>query len=249
VSKSLIAALVAALGLPLALSAQDRPISVTMEIGPAWQIYNDVEVPNDGSASRFSLSELVGSGPWAAGRLQLDWRVGQRHTLRLLAAPFSLEERASPTSELAFAGEDFVAEVPLRARYKFNSFRVSYRYQVHDARRTRGWIGATAKVRDAVIRIEQDGVVGRKDDVGFVPLLHLAGEWAPGEGWTLRGEADALAGGPGRAVDATLNLSRSLGSGWRLGTGYRMVEGGADVPDVYAFAWLHYGVVSVTWHP
>ena len=33
-----------------------------------WQSYNDVEIPNDGTATRFSLSDLVGTGPWAAGQ-------------------------------------------------------------------------------------------------------------------------------------------------------------------------------------
>jgi hypothetical protein len=32
---------------------------------------------------------------------------------------------------------------------------------------------------------------------------------------------------------------------WRLSGGYRTVEGGADVSSVYAFAWLHYGVVAL----
>jgi hypothetical protein len=31
--------------------------------------------------------------------------------------------------------------------------------------------------------------------------------------------------------------------------GYRMVEGGADVDEVYAFGWLHHAVVSLVWRP
>jgi hypothetical protein len=28
-------------------------------------------------------------------------------------------------------------------------------------------------------------------------------------------------------------------------TGYRLVEGGANVPEAYTFAWLHYAVVAI----
>src|SRR5690625_5794285 len=44
-------------------------LSVEVEGGPLWQSYNDIEVPNDGSATRFSFVDQAGHGPWAAGRL------------------------------------------------------------------------------------------------------------------------------------------------------------------------------------
>jgi len=84
-------------------------------------------------------------------------------------------------------------------------------------------------------------------DLGFVPLLHLAGEWTPSPAWRVALEADALAGGPGRAIDAALTLGRRLAPGVSLNAGYRTVEGGADVEAVYSFAWLHYAVVSLRW--
>jgi len=32
-----------------------------------------------------------------------------------------------------------------------------------------------------------------------------------------------------------------------VAAGYRTVEGGADVDEVYNFAWLHYAVLSVSY--
>jgi transposase len=32
---------------------------------------------------------------------------------------------------------------------------------------------------------------------------------------------------------------------WRVGGGYRTLEGGADTDDVYSFGWLHYAVLDV----
>jgi hypothetical protein len=232
---------------PAAAVAQAPRFVVELEGGPAWQSYNDVEIPNDGSATRFSLYTLAGAGPWPAGRLYVTWNISGRHGIRLLLAPFSLTETGVPDGQVRFAGAAYQPGVPVKATYTFNSYRLSYRYRVHDGQRATAWVGATAKIRDAVIVLRQQGTTSRKDDLGFVPLLHLAGEWRFAAGWHLNMDADALAGGPGRAVDATLKLGYDLADGWRIRAGYRMVEGGADVPAVYTFAWLHYAVMSLVW--
>jgi hypothetical protein len=227
------------------------PVQVELEAGPVWQSYNDVEIPNDGTSTRFSLFDLAGAGPWAGGRLYLTWNAGERHGLRVLVAPFSLTETGVPDGEVRFQGATFQAGVPTRARYTFNSYRLSYRYRLRDGASTTAWVGFTAKIRDAVIALEQESpsgpVQGRKDDLGFVPLLHLAGEWRVAPGWRVALDADALAGGPGRAVDAALTLGYDVNDRWRVRTGYRTVEGGAEVTEVYTFAWLHAAVLGVEW--
>lgn len=219
--------------------------ALELEAGATWQSYNDVQVPNDSRGSRLSLRELAGSGAWASGRVYLTWQAGRRHGLRLLLAPFSLTETGVPGTPLDFAGASFAPGQPLQATYTFNSYRLTYRYTAHEGRRTTAWIGFTAKIRDAVIALEQGGTSSRKDDLGFVPLLHLAGQWRPAPHWHLGLDADVIAGGPGRAEDVAVRLGRDLGRRWTVEAGYRMVEGGADVASVYTFAWLHSGVVSI----
>lgn len=236
-----------ALLIPSATAAQEPTVIVELEGGPAWQSYNDVEIPNDGTATRFSLHELAGAGPWAAGRLYVTWNVAERHGLRLLAAPFSLTESGVPDGEIRFQGATYVSGTPARATYTFNSYRLSYRYRAHAGDRTRAWVGLTAKLRDATISLRQEGTASRKDDLGFVPLLHLAGEWRFAPEWRLALDVDGLAGGPGRAFDVALELAYDLDRRWSVEGGYRMVEGGADVSEVYTFAWLHFATASLVW--
>lgn len=235
--------------LPAPAMSQTGPFVFEVEGGPVWQSFNDVEIPNDGTASRFDLVDIVGSGPFPAGRLYVTWNVGERHGLRLLLAPFSLTEVGTPTVPLSFAGADYVADTPVEARYQFSSYRLSYRWQWHESERTSAWLGFTAKVRDATVGLTQGSTASRKDDLGFVPLLHLAGDWRPKPRWTLSVDADGLAGGPGRAIDATVRAGYDLNDEWRVRAGYRTVEGGADVTSVYSFTWLHYAAVSVRWTP
>ena len=240
-------ALVLALAIPGAAAAQTPRLVLELEGGAAWQSYNDVEIPNDGSATRFSLTDLVGHGPWPAGRLYVTWNLGERHGLRALVAPFSLSETGVPGAPIDFEGESFAAGVPLDASYTFNSYRLTYRYRVRATERTTAWIGFTAKVRDAAIALEQGTTASRKDNVGFVPLLHVASEWRAAPRWRFTLDAEALAGGPGRAIDAALKVGYGLRDNLTLQAGYRTLEGGADVEETYNFAWVHYAVASIVW--
>jgi hypothetical protein len=241
------AAILAALGLAVApaVAAQETSrFAVELEAGPAWQSRNDVQIPNDDTGTRFSLVDLVGNGPWPAGRLYFTWNINDRHGLRALAAPLSYTETGTLDGPVEFAGSSYVPGVPTEATYQFDSYRVTYRYRFHHGERWTWWVGATAKIRDAEIRLEQGSVTSRDTDLGFVPLLHLGADWRLAERWHLVLDLDALAGGPGRAEDFAAKLAYDLSDRWTITAGYRTVEGGADTDDVYSFGWFHYAVVS-----
>ncbi len=216
-----------------------------LEAGPVWQSRNVAQIPNDESGTRFSLVPIVGKGPWLAARGYLTWNLNERHALRLLVAPLTIREPGTLPGPVRFAGASYVQGAPVEAQYTFNSYRLTYRYRVWNGARTSAWVGFTAKVRDATIALEQGAIASRKDDVGFVPLLHLAGEWRMTPRWLATLDADALAGGPGRAEDVALKLGYRATPRLSLHAGYRTLEGGADVASTYSFAWLHYAVASV----
>jgi hypothetical protein len=229
---------------------EERPaprLEVELEAGPVWQSRNVARIPNDDSGTRFSLAAIVRRGPWPAARGYVTWNVHERHALRLLVAPLTIRGSGALAHPVRFAGASYAPGAPVEAEYTFDSYRLTYRYRVRDAARTRAWVGFTAKVRDATIALEQGATASRKDDVGFVPLLHLAGEWRMTRRWLATADADALAGGPGRAEDVAVKLGYRATPRLSLHAGYRMVEGGADVPETYNFAWLHYAVAAARW--
>lgn len=237
----------AALLSPPVVAAQSWPIEFEIEGGLVWQTGNDVEVPNDGTATRFSLQDALGSGPLAAGRIYLTWHRSESQNVRILYAPLTIALDGSLEGPVNFAGAGYSAGA-VRGTYTFNSYRASYRWRVRHTERSSVWLGFTAKMRDAAIILEQGSTTSRTDDLGLVPLLHLSADRQLGP---LRGsfDADALAGGPGRAIDASLKLAYAINEHWDLRAGYRTVEGGADVASVYNFAWLNYGVISISWRP
>lgn len=228
----------------LAGTDDDPRFEAELEVGPVWQSRNKVEIPNDGAATRFSLEELAGNGAWGAGRLSFTWNINHRHGVRLLAAPLSYTETGAFDRPVTFAGETYIAFAPTEGTYQFNSWRATYRYRFWTGERWKWWVGFTAKVRDAKIELQQGATTSKDADVGFVPLLYLRGDYRFSERWHFLFELDALGGGPGRAEDLSLRLGYDINESWGLAFGYRTVEGGVDVDDVYNFAWFNYGVVS-----
>ena len=244
-SRVLLVILVVLALIPGGAAAGTRAVTVELEAGPVWQTRNDVEIPNDGTATRFSLVDLVGSGPYFSYRAYISFDFARKHGVRLLLAPLTIEDSGTPSEPIRFEGEAFEPGTPVNATYRFNSYRLTYRYTLVDNERWCWRVGLTGKIRDAEISLSQRGVSASNSNVGFVPLLHLSGEWRWSQRLSMVLDADALAAPQGRAEDVAVKLSYRPADRWTMAVGYRMVEGGADVEDVYTFAWLHYAVVSV----
>ncbi|MEW6185174.1 MAG: hypothetical protein AB1585_05470 [Thermodesulfobacteriota bacterium] len=217
--------------------------NLDIEGGPVWQSKNDVRIPGN-SGSEFSFKNLTGTGPYAAGRFTFDWDFGERHGLRLVAAPFRVEGTGTFSRPVSFAGETFASSIPTRGKYKFDTYRLGYRYQLYNKNAWTWKVGATLLVRDADIQLIQNGKEASKSNVGVVPLLHLAGQWSFAKDWQALLEFAGLAGGPGRALDLALKIQYDLSDRWQISAGYRSLEGGVDTDEVYNFSWFHYAFFS-----
>ena len=220
---------------PQSLAAGTRAVTLDVEALGAWQLRNDVRSPNVAPSTRFALDALTGDGPFVAPRLQVTLPSGERSEWRLLAAPLSLTRAGVLGVPVRFEGATF-APGAVRARYQFDSWRVTWRWHWIERPDLSVKLGFTAKLRDASIELRQGALAARKDDTGFVPLLHAALERPLSGRWALKADLDALAGGPGYAVDAGARLVRDLGGGWSASAGLRFLDGGADNDEVYAFA-------------
>jgi len=105
-------------------SAQEAPrFQLELEAGPVWQSRNDVQIPNDETGTRFSLTDLAGTGPWFTGRFYATWNIKPRHGLRLLLAPLSYTETGTFDEPVDFVGETYQPGEPTEATYQINSWR------------------------------------------------------------------------------------------------------------------------------
>jgi hypothetical protein len=220
--------------------------SLSFEAGAAWQRRNDVQVPNEPPATRFPLDGILGEGPFATGRVALDWPLSERQSLRFLIAPLSIDETGTTSAPIVFEGATF-APGTIRGKYAFNSYRASWRWRFHESERWTWNVGAALKVRDAEIRLTQGNLSRRKTDTGVVPLLALEGQWRFAPRWRGVFDFEGLASPQGRAIDVALKVAYDATPRLAVNAGYRLLDGGADNDTLYTFARFDYAVVGVTW--
>lgn len=219
---------------------------IDAEGGAALPGYNDVQIPRD-VATLFSLSEDLKIDPAFFFRLRLGFRWKDRHTISVFASPFRLKAAGTVDREIDFNGDTFDANIPLSGVYKFSNYRLTYRYDLVRRKKWRVGLGFTAFIRDAAIKIEGGGLTSTKTNVGFVPLLNFRVLWQFHENWGLLFDGDAAAAKQGRAEDVLLALQYRLNDRLSLRAGYRILEGGADVEEVYNFALVHFVSAGLTY--
>ncbi|MDZ7336624.1 MAG: hypothetical protein ONB33_14775 [candidate division KSB1 bacterium] len=217
---------------------------IDFETGAVFSGYNDVRIPGDGG-TLFSLSEELTIDPSVFFRARIFYDFNPKHHLGLLIAPLSLNSTGQLDRELVFQGKLFPANTPLDATYRFNSYRLIYRYDFLRKERLKLGVGFTAKIRDAEISVRGNGIEGKKTNVGFVPIVHFRLLWNFYDRFGLLLDGDALAAPQGRAEDVMAALSYQLSNRAHLKFGYRALEGGADNDIVYNFALLHYALIGL----
>ena len=225
--------------------AADKPSSWTIEAetGLAFSGYNDIQIPRS-TGTRFSLSrDLDPESKWFQ-RLRIGVQIHPRHHISALYAPLSLFAVGDAPLPILFDGVQFPAGTSLRGKYRFNSYRLSWMYIFTDSETWRLGAGLTAKIRDASISLLGGGQFSEKTNVGFVPLIRFWAERRFGDKYSILIEGDALAAPQGRAEDVFLGATAQIAPEIRLKAGYRFVEGGANVEEVYNFAWIHFLTVG-----
>jgi hypothetical protein len=214
------------------------------EAGVVAASRNDVRIPGAGGTN-LSLVDDLSAHPTPVFRLRLGYRFAERHLVTALYAPLRLNAVGELERTTTFSGRTFPAGSSVLGVYRFDSYRLTYRYSVIRNDRLELAGGLTGKIRDAEISL-YGAEKARKSNTGFVPLLSFHLAWRPGGGaFGLVLEGDALAAPQGRAEDILLAATWTVSDGTVLRVGYRTVEGGADNDEVYNFAWLHYAVVGV----
>jgi hypothetical protein len=236
------------LGVLLALLLLGRPaqagVEADVEAGVVFASRNDARIPGDGG-TKLSLVDDLSTSPAPAFRVRLGYRIAGRHLITALYAPLKVNATGSVARDVSFAGGTFPAGSPLLAVYRFDSYRLTYRYSIVWRAGLDVAAGFTAKIRDAETSLY--GVEARrKTNTGFVPLVNVHVAWRPGHGaFGIVLDADALAAPQGRAEDVLVAATWRFREGLELRVGYRMVEGGAENDEVYSFAWFHYVVAGL----
>ncbi len=228
----------------LALPLQAGPF-LDLETGPVFTGLNDVRI-NGRYGTRFSMPGTLGNNPWYFIRARVGWTIQDRHNIYFLAAPLKIDYEGKSDRFLLFRNTLYFPMTPMRATFKFNSWRLTYRYDIVKNDKLEFGIGLTGKIRDAYIRVDSLNVRTTRPDLGFVPLITIRLQWMFAPQFSFLLDADWLVGPQGRAEDILFAFQYHINKNVLVKAGYRILEGGADNARVYTFSLFHYGVFGVT---
>lgn len=231
------------LGWTLSIKAQ---AVIDLESGLVSTGYNDVRIPGD-KGTLFSLKDDLKPEAKIFYRLRASYTIKMRHTLSVLYAPLEIKSEGSVPYDILFQGEVFPANTMLYGTYKFNSYRLTYRYEIVQKPKFEFGLGLTAKIRDARISLSSTGHLDEKTNIGFVPIVNFRLLWNINEKFGILMDGDALVGSQGRAEDVNIAAKYKISDNIGVRAGYRILEGGSNGDTVYGFALLHYASVGISY--
>jgi hypothetical protein len=226
--------------------ASRAEFSFDVESGAVWTDESDVRIPNEGGTFFSLADDLKADDPRAFFRGRVTWHITPKHDLSVLIAPLQSDFSGSFDRPVAFAGSDFLADTPTTALFRFDSYRLTYRYNFIQNDTVTFGLGLTAKIRDAEVSVTQRGRTASDDDTGVVPLINYQFSWRFARNFSLFSEGDALGASQGYAIDAAAALQWHATDNLAFRLGYRILDGGADNDTVYTFSRFHYATIGAT---
>lgn len=219
--------------------------SIYTEAGAALTAYNDVQIPNDSTHDRFSLSSDLSAKAALSGRINIFYEINAKHRLALLYSPLTIKSSGSFDRDIRYRGETFEANQPIDALYRFDSYRLQYSYHFASKRAPLRYVGASLKLRDAEIKLSTPEKTTTKSNTGLVPLLSLGLGYDINDQYNVTLDAEGLGSPFGRALDAIAAVNVKYSEKLQFRIGYRVLEGGSDGDEVYTFALIHYPVAGM----
>lgn len=215
---------------------------ISAEFGMRQTQYNQVRISGD-DGTQLNMAKSLDQDPY----LRLDYKHSfeNRHGFRLLYAPLKAEGSRTYGRDINFNGQTFAGNTKTETLYKFNSYRATYFYQLVKEDKWLVNIGASAKVRDANIQLEQNGRKKSRRDLGFVPLFYVWTEYWMTKDSKLTLDFDGLAAPQGRAFDVALMAGHRFSPSVTVNLGYRVLDGGVDNDKVYNFSQFQYYFANV----
>ncbi|MCX7959477.1 MAG: hypothetical protein N3B13_10565 [Deltaproteobacteria bacterium] len=216
--------------------------SVNIQLSSAFTVYNEIRSPGD-SGTFISLSDTLTPEAAISPRLETGYYFG-RHYAGLMGTLLRVRYEGRLDKEVLYEGKTFTKGSEVLAKYRFDSYRLYYRYTFFENAKMKFEGGAAIKMRDASVSLESGSGKAEKSNIGFVPLLTVKYELFLSDMVSLLVQGDGLAAPQGRAEDFLFGVTLKSDK-TKILAGYRFLEGGGDNDEVYTFAMFNYIVIGM----
>jgi len=202
---------------------------------------NTVQRPNNDEGTRVSLNSEFNrkNNIRFSPRIELEYNYNRHHFIAT-AALLNDKFEGIGGRDIMYDGTLFNVGNNLETDYKFNTYRLGYRYRLVDQPQLAFELGATLLFRDAHISMENDMKKAKFSNFGVAPLISYYLEWKTTERFSLLTYGDAFAIKIGRAEDVFAGAKYQFTPKLSGIAGYRLLEGGSDGDEVYTMSAFHF---------
>ena len=218
---------------------------VNLESGAFFTNMNDIRNGNNGTL--FSLKNDFQTPVSPFLRLRAGYLSNGKNYFSFLYAPLKIVETGTIEKDILFDGNNFKANIPIEAVYKFNSYRFTYNRRVINKDNFKFGIGLSAKIRDAGVSLKNRELSSENFSIGFAPLINLLANWDISQKMGIDFLGEGIAASKGRAIDLSLSGRYSFTKNLQGNIGYRLLEGGANGTNGYNFIQLHFIYASLNY--
>ena len=216
-----------------------------LESGAFFTEINDIR--NGKNGTLFSLKNDFQTPVSPFFRLRVGYLSNEKEHFSFLYAPLEIVETGTIDRDVIFDGNNFKANIPIEAVYKFNSYRFTYNRRVISKDNFKLGIGLSAKIRDAGVSLKNRELLSENFTVGFAPLVNLLANWDISQNMGIDFLGEGIAASKGRAIDISLSGRYRFSKNLQGNIGYRLLEGGANGTNGYNFIQLHFVFASLTY--
>lgn len=202
---------------------------------------NTIQRPNNAEGTRVALNSEFNRKNAAnfSPRFELEYTYKRHHFLGTVALVNDKFDGMS-AHDIRYDNELFIAGENIDTKYKFNTYRIGYRYRLVNNTRFALELGATILFRDAYISMQDVNKKAKFSNFGVAPLLSYFIEWKAAERLSLLSYGDAFGIKVGRAEDIFAGAKYQITPRISALAGYRLLEGGSDGDEVYTMAAFHF---------
>ena len=204
--------------------------AISINVGETKAVFNRFAIPNT-SEDRVTLPV---DDTLVSYRLTGFFYLESGNQFYFLIAPLATSYTFNSEKNFEFDDENFSADTETEVEYKFNSYRLGYLWK-WNLQSLSFWTGIVGKVRDAQIKVSQESISRKFNNIGFVPLAALGFEYNLFHNISLYSHTDALTASQGSAYDSQVELRLNMKNA-AISFGKRILGGGADNDKVYNFA-------------
>jgi len=219
-------------------------IKTSFQGAAVYSSYNDIKLPGD-TGTKLSYTEDLDSDPVFSPRVEAGYEFGFPLYIGFMASLLRLEAEGTLDKTVYYDGLVFNEGTEVKAKYRFDSYRMTARYYFLNTESLKAGAGITGKIRDAEITLESSTQKGELSNTGFVPLINLYLEWFASDRVSLLFYGDGAWSPYGRAEDFFAGAVYRFNDTAAVMAGYRLLEGGADNDEVYTFSMFHYAVIGI----